>query len=286
MTDALSIAQAKADSRARAKRDKLYLANEILGYDFAWHTHVELFACYPKFDEEKPWVEQSAIKDLMVLWSRGHYKTTAVVVCVIQAILNFPNIRILLMQGSLKVTQTFLKQIMAHFTGEAENSRFRELFPEFCGSKAELKGTLNQFTTCARTRHQLAQATVTVGSSKSIKTGQHYDLGVFDDLVNEVNYQTPALLETLRKQFTLAQALIDPGCYRWVSGTRYAFGDLYEEILRWQAASGKWTVSVKDCWTDDGKNVRFPRFTKKNGELGGFTREELLEMQSNDPANL
>src|ERR1700676_2841501 len=232
------------------------------------------------------------MKDIMVLWSRGHYKTTAVVVKIIQAILNNPNIRILLMQGSIGVTKTLLKQVVAHFSGDAEGSRLAELFPEFCGTKTELGATVMQFTTPARTRKQLAQATVTVASPKSVKTGQHYDLGVFDDLVNDQNFRNAKLLDKVREDFTLAQALVDPGCYRWVTGTRYAFGDLYEHILRWQDKFGKWVVSVKDCWTDDSKGKpdlqktpRFPRFTKKSGEIGGFTLEELLQMQADDPQN-
>ena len=286
MSEILREAQSKVEARARAKKDKLYLANEVLGFDFQPDTHSELFGCYIPYDDSKPWAEQSDVKDRMVLWSRGHYKTTSIIVEIIQAIINHPNIRILLMQGSIKVTKTLLHQIKSHFLGEAEGSLFAELFPEFCGTKKELgENPTMQFTVPCRTRKQLAQATVTVASPKSIKTGQHYDMGVFDDLVNDQNCKSPTLLEKVQSDFTLAQALIDPGCYRFVTGTRYAFGDLYEQILRWQAADNKWTISVKDCWTDDGKEVRFPRFKKKNGEWGGFTREELEQMQRDDPAN-
>jgi predicted phage terminase large subunit-like protein len=291
-SEALDLARQKVEERARAKRDVFFLANDVLGFDFVPNVHAELFACYPKFDESKAWADQSELKDILVLWARGHYKTSAVIVKIIQAIINFPNIRILLMQGSIKVTKTLLKQIVTHFTGEAEGSRFKDLFPEMCGTKTELNASAMEFTTPARTRKQLAQATVTVASPRSIKTGQHYEIGVFDDLVNDQNYRNQTLMEKVREDFTLAQALIDPGGLRWCSGTRYAFGDLWEQILRWQASSGKWTVTVKTCWTDssDGlpyaeKTPRFPRYTKKNGELGGFTQEQLLQMQTDDPAN-
>lgn len=274
--------------RARAKRDVFFLANEVLGYDFQPDTHAELFACYTKYRDGVPWVEQDAVKNRLVLWSRGHYKTTAIVVVAIQAILNFPNIRILLMQGNIKLTKTLLRQIKSHFTGGASNSGLKELFPEFCGDARDLGPDPSlQFITPARTRNELAQATVTVASPRSIKTGQHYDLGIFDDLVTDQNYRNPKMLEKVTDDFTLAQALIDPGCYRLVSGTRYAFGDLYENIIRWHAASGNWIVTVKNCWSDDSqklpdaeKKPRFPRFTKKNGEIGGFTTAELLQMQA------
>lgn len=281
-----------SEYRARAKRDVFFLANEVLGYDFVWEVHAELFACYTKYREGVPWVEQDKVKNRLILWSRGHYKTTAIVVVAIQAILNNPDIRILLMQGNIKLTKTLLRQIRSHFTGDASSSRLKELFPEFCGTGKELGPDPSlQFITPARIRNELAQATVTVASPRSIKTGQHYDLGIFDDLVTDQNYRNPKMLEKVTDDFTLAQALIDPGCYRLVSGTRYAFGDLYENIIRWHAASGNWVVTVKNCWSDDSqllpdaqKVPRFPRFTKKNGEIGGFTTAELLQIQAESPS--
>lgn len=285
-----SLVEQKVADRARAKRDKFFLANDILGFDFQ-ECHAELFACFIQYDGSKSWAAQSDVKDRMVLWSRGHYKTTAVVVEIIQAVLNNPNVRILLMQGSIPVTKTLLKQVFAHFSGEAAGSRLMELFPEFCGIKKELHGTALQFTTCARTQLQLAQATVTVASPRSVKTGQHYDMGFFDDLVNDQNYRNQKLVEHVQEDFDLAQPLIDPSGYRFVTGTRYAFGDLYERILRRNATSGKWVISVTDCWTDsssalrdDQKIPRFPCFTKKNGEQGGFSLDLLLQMQTDNPA--
>lgn len=264
----------------------------MLGFDFQPETHAELFATFVQYDKDKPWAEQSSVHDRMILWSRGHFKTTAVIVDIIQAILNFPNLRLIIMQGSIQVTKTLLRQIVTHFTGEAHGSRLQELFPEFCGDKKALAASSMSFTTPARVMKQLAQATVTVASPRSVKTGQHYDGGYFDDLVNDQNFRNPKLIQKLQGDFTLAQALIDPGGYRCISGTRYAFGDLYEQIQRWQMTSGKWIISIKDCWTDATSSLpdtekipRLPRFKKRNGQLGGFTTAELLQMQDDDPQN-
>lgn len=280
--------QQRLDERARARTDRLFLANEILGYDFAEETHTELFEQYPEFHDNQPWSTQFPTRDILILWPRGHYKTTAVVVVVIQAVLNNPDIRVLLMQGTVKVTKTLLKQIASHFEGSASTSRLSELFPEFCGSKKELGLTAEQFVTPARTKKQLAQATVTVASPKSVKTGQHYDLGIFDDLVNDSNYRNPIQLAKVEEDFNMARPLIDPGCPRFVSGTRYAFGDLYENIIRKDSARSnqetqEWVISVKTCWLEDG-SPRFPQHTTKDGRTVGFTREMLLQMMRDDPA--
>lgn len=270
--------------RDKARTDLMYLACEVLGYDFTEETHRELFEQYPAFaDVEKtPWAEQFSKGDVLVLWPRGHFKSTAVVVLAIQAILLNPDIRILLMQGTIKVTKNLLKEIASHFDGSHSRSRLNELFPEFCGNKKQLLLSSDRFTTPARARKQLQQATCTVASPKSIKTGQHYDLGFFDDLVNDGNYRNPLLLAKVEEDFNMARPLVDPGCPRFVSGTRYAFGDLYENIIR--RNKGEWIVSVKTCWKDaDGTIPRFPQYKTKDGRLVGLTREMLMQIASDSP---
>lgn len=279
----------KLAERTKARTDRLYLACEVLGYDFTADTHQELFDQYPEFRDDKPWAEQFAKSDVLILWPRGHFKSTAVVVLAIQAILINPDIRILLMQGTIKVTKNLLREIASHFDGSHSRSKLKELFPEFCGLKKELQLSSDRFTTPARTRKQLQQATCTVASPKSIKTGQHYDLGFFDDLVNDGNYRNPLLLDKVEEDFNMARPLVDPGCPRFVSGTRYAFGDLYENIIRrvqTEIARGEnpsWVVSVKTCWRDDGKTPRFPQYKTKDGRLVGLTRDMLMQIASDSP---
>jgi len=186
------------------------------------------------------------------------------------------------MQGTLKVTKNMLKEITAHFLGTAINSRLSELFPEYCGTKKQLKLTAEAFTTPARKKVQLPQATVTVASPNSVKTGQHYDMGVFDDLIHDQNWNSQTKLQQAEDDFNGCQPLIDPGCYRLVSGTRYTFGDLYENIMR--KNDGSWKVSLKTCWTDDGTEVRFPQTKTKDGRFIGLTREMLMQIAKDTPS--
>lgn len=268
--------------RQRARTDRMFLAREVLGYDFTPETHQELFDSYPAFHDDRPWAEQFANGDVLILWPRGHFKSTAVIVLAVQAILCNPDIRILLMQGTIKVTKGLLAEIRSHFDGSHSRSKLKELFPEFCGDKSELKASADKFTTPARVRKQLQQATCTVASPKSIKTGQHYDLGFFDDLVNDANYRNPELLVKVEEDFNMARPLVDPGCPRFVSGTRYAFGDLYENIIR--RNQGEWSISVKTCWKDGADRVpRFPQYKTEDGRLVGLTREMLEQIERDSP---
>lgn len=273
--------QKKLEDRERCRREYQYLS-EVMGYDFVPSVHQELWDTLPDFDPGKPWAMQSEIKKWLVLWPRGHYKTTAIVVCIVRIILNFPDIRILIMQGSVVVTRNMLHEIKSHFTGENTNSRIRELFPEFC---AEKLGNVSHFTVPARKNKGLAQATVTVASPRSVKTGQHYDIFFPDDLVNDQNYRSQRLLAKVKQDFSMCLPLIDPPHYAVMTGTRYAFGDLYEELIRWN--KGEWKVSQKTCWVDDieGGAPRFQLQASKNkpDKIIGFTREGLLLMQESDP---
>jgi hypothetical protein len=284
--DLMKQAEKIVSDRARCKTDKLFLA-EVMGNDFVEAVHAELFDLYIKYDPAQPWQKQSEHKKRLILWPRGHFKSRSIQVEIVQIILNFPDIRILIMQGSVGITQVLLHEIKCHFTGENTNSRLRELFPEFCADKL---GNADSFTVPARKNKGLAQATVTVASPRKIKTGQHYDIGFFDDLVNDANYRSARLLQKVREDFNMCLPLIDPPFYVFITGTRYAHGDLYEQIIRFNT-KGEWLVTLKDCWTDDSKGllnenkiVRFPQQLTRNGlKFVGFTREDLLLMQANDP---
>src|SRR5579859_7922017 len=239
-------AKQKVELRQRARTDKLFLAG-ILGYDFQADIHQDLFDQYIPFDNRplkqdlvttgadgkktvipagtpKPYFDQHKIKDRLTLWSRGFFKTTSIVVEIVQTILNFPDVSIMLMQSTQKNTQQLLREVKGHFDGSNPNSKLDEVFPEFCRAKL---GTAMAFTVPARQRVR-KDPTVFVASPKSVKAGLHPDVGFFDDLVTEINYRSPELMAKVIEDFGHFVPLINPGGYRYVTGARYTFGDLYE----------------------------------------------------------
>jgi predicted phage terminase large subunit-like protein len=283
----------REEGRKKCKTNKQFLS-EVLGYDFVPAVHQPLWDQFFQYDENKPFAKQSDIAKILILWPRGHYKTTAVVVDIIQAILNFPDIRILIMRGSIAITKTWLNEIRAHFTGKNPNSKLADYFPEFC-TDGELGNSMS-FTVPARKQLGLAQATVTVASPKSVKTGTHYDIGFFDDLVNDQNYRSKTLLMKIQQDFFACLPLIDPPFFAIMTGTRYAFGDVYENIMK-ANKHGEWRVSFRICWADEARTIPlFPQQAAKDrpwidedgighvgGKLIGFTREQLNFMQEGDP---
>lgn len=281
------------ENRRRCKTDKQYLS-EVLGYDFVPAVHSELWKQFFQYSDHKPWAKQSDLAKILILWPRGHFKTTAVVVDIIQAILNFSDIRILIMRGSIGITKAWLAEIKAHFTGTNPNSHLADYFPEFC-APLDLDNQM-AFTVAPRRNKGLAQATVTVASPKSIKTGTHYDIGFFDDLVNDQNYRSAVLLKKVQQDFFACMPLIDPPFFAVMTGTRYSFGDVYENIMR-ANVRGEWRVSFRTCWADEAQII--PLFPQQpaidrpwtddqgightGGKLVGFTKEQLDFMRDGDP---
>jgi predicted phage terminase large subunit-like protein len=200
----------------------------------------------------------------------------------IQLILNFPDIRILIMKGKLEHSRQLLQSIRSHFTGEAYGSRLKELFPEFCEGK---KGKADSWTTSARIRKNQTQPTLAVASPQALKTGEHFDVGFFDDLVHEKNFRNPALVQKAIDDFNHYTPLVQHG-YKYVTGTRYVFGDLYEWIIDKNMETESWKITQKACWTeqpDGSKEVLFKRRVLPDGRPIGFTLEMLLRIQMEDP---
>lgn len=281
------------EARQRCLIDKQFLS-EVLGYDFVPAVHADLWKQFFQYDKMKPWALQSETAKVLVLWPRGHFKTTAVIVDIIQAILNFPDIRILIMRGSIGITEAWLGEIKAHFTGRNPNSRLAEYFPEFC-APLDVDNS-REFTVAARRNKGLAQETVTVASPKSVKTGTHYDIGFFDDLVNDQNYRSKTLLMKVQQDFFACMPLIDPPFFAIMTGTRYAFGDVYENIQK-ANVKAEWRVSFRTCWADVLQTIPlFPQqpaidrpwidehgIGHQGGKLVGFTKEMLDAMRDADP---
>jgi predicted phage terminase large subunit-like protein len=275
-----------ARDRERARTDKIYLANEVLGYTFQPDVHQELFDQLLPMNPSKPLIALDDKKDRLILWPRGHYKSTAMTVECIQLLLNYPDIRICIMRSTLRLSREWLNEIAGHFTGEAQGSRLGELFPEFCGTRKQLKLTADKFISPARKQKQLRQASVFVASFTSDTTGNHMEVLISDDQMTKDNYQKPERLEKVITGFWALTPQVEPGFYKYVVGTRYAHGDLYDDIIR-KNTNGNWIVTIKDCWTDDGEGVRFPQRTVKlkSGyeKTIGFTRELLAQIQQDDP---
>lgn len=259
----------KAEARQKAKTDAVYLS-ELLGYDLQEDVHTDLMGALKSPHDKR-----------LILWPRGHFKTSAVVVELVRRILNDPNIRILVMQATLKLTRGWVKEIRSHFDGTNSKSRLPELFPEFCW--VGKKGDSLSFTSPARTRKHLKEATVTGASPRATQTGQHYTLMAFDDLVNTSNFRNVEMLDKLESEFYHFLPLLDPGGDVLVTGTRYSFADIYARIITKDRGINEWAISIRGVYREDGSLLFAERLVKDGSRKVGFTLELLASLKRQDP---
>lgn len=282
----------KFQQRNRAKFNPLYLS-EILGYDFHLVNHgLDLIRSVgPDVTESdslglpNQLFDLDTMKNRLVLWARGHFKTSAVVLKIVQLVLCYPDIRILLMQSTVKNSRGLLREVKSHFNGQNQMSKLPTLFPEYCNTETRM-GTAEGFVSPARKRTHLKEWTVGIASPKSVKTGQHYDAMFADDLVNDQNFRSKEQQEKTIEDFKNYTPLIEPGGFKTVTGTRYTFADLYGHIIREDAERREWDVNIRTCWIDGdrSKGVLFPQVKTEDNRTIGFTVELLDKIQKDDPA--
>lgn len=281
----------KTQQRNKCRFDPVYLS-KALGYNFHEVSHgLELLRSVApdilesdKFGTAVPLFELSEIKNRLVLWARGHYKTSAIVLRIVQFVLAYPDIRILLMQSTVKNSRGLLREVKSHFNGQNQMSKLPILFPEFCNTETRM-GTAEGFVSPARKRTHLKEWTVGIASPKSVKTGQHFDFMCADDLVSDQNFRSKEQQEKTIEDFQNYTPLIEPGGFKTVTGTRYTFADLYGHLIRGDAERREWDISIRTCWRDGlrANGVLFPQVKTDDGRTIGFTPELLDKIFKDDP---
>lgn len=295
----------------RAKTDHLWLGNEVLGYDFQENPHRGLFNSFLQKDPEgcscghllgkhnsvgicmepgccclksrrKTLPElDPEIKHRLILWQRGAFKTSGIVVEAVQLILNFPNIRIMILAGSLDESKKRLEEIKSHFEDWGEDDKLHDLFPEFCSKVKGRKMGNSRRWVCPARKRKLKDPTLAVFSPKVLKTGTHFDVILIDDLVNELNCKTAEGLQKAIADYKSILPVLEPDGYIYLTGTRYDFSDCYgwiQETIKEEKLQ-HWLVSLRTCWITRCKHAGCDHADVRHMDGGGRCGVEGCECQ-------
>lgn len=229
--------------RALAPTDPLAFGEYVFGHQPARH-HKELVEfILERFDRHENGV---------VLEPRGHAKTTwGNTILLSWLIARHPNIRVGLISNTAKQSNDFSRAI--RWTLEA-NDRFQEVFGRKVGPKWTDVEWVQKDSALAGTK----DVTMYSAGAGGAIISKRFDLILCDDILDEENCATPEQREKVANWFwkTLKPCLA-PGGSIIVMGTRWAEGDLYQELVE----DKKWPSLVKGAiWYDaDDVDRREPK---------------------------
>lgn len=240
--------------RERCLNDPWFLFFHVLGYkDIDNSLHRDMVTRWQRRKHR-----------LMTMWQvpRSHLKTSLWTIgFTIWELLHDPNMRILIVSGKYEMAEDILADVRSHFDS---NPVFRWLFPEYCLDLAKQKEEYrSQARYCNWTGHRIdlpcgsrinkKEGNIEVLAGESAKPGKHYDLLLYDDLVNEENVATRHYRGKIWTWFLNSYQLRDrpkgEGASRIrVIGTRWHYDDIYgrieEQEMRYREETGrkKWLL--------------------------------------------
>ncbi len=207
--------------RKRCKEDLRFLVTKIMQMP-RWSS--------PLHDDLVKMVDSPGDRKLILL-PRGHQKSTIITVAwVIQQLLRDPNLRIMIISATWKLSKDLLHQIKAVLT----TSPLKDLFGDF--STNQTRFTTEFIDIAQRTKHT-KDPSISTGGIDTGKTGSHCDLLVFDDICSPENTTTAEQINKTLESFRDCLPLLDPGGRIVMIGTRYAMSDAYGYILENEARS-------------------------------------------------
>jgi len=212
--------------------DAFFLGYEVLGLKKAKRNNRILID--PNFHR---WlVEQFVDESVLMLVPRRHMKTTWVKVKIIQKLLQNPKLRI----GLFSVTSNLVKAELASIVQMLQTPMLLELFPEVIPRPTKLRqGRPLNWARCTEDKLLLmheegAQAQenqIEAWGADSGFTGRHYDIHVYDDIIDKDTVRTPAALRKTEEWYAYVQAVMEPDGIEWMVGTPYHYSDIYARMI-------------------------------------------------------
>ena len=192
-----------------------------------------------RYDAFHPWLfercrEVEADPDgYLDLWARYHYKSSiGTFAGVIQEVLIDPEITIAIMSSTNKVAVPFLVQIQQEFE---TNEDLKRIHKDVLWADPRKESPLwsRDKGIIVNRRGNPKEATIEAfGVIDGMRTGKHYKLLDYDDLVDESMVDNPDIVKKVTQRWELSDSLGDLiRTRKWHWGTRYSYADTYGVII-------------------------------------------------------
>jgi phage terminase large subunit-like protein len=195
-------------------------------------THRPLCDVFIKKDDTKSIADQDPVyKERFILYPRGSFKSSIDVIDSVQWILNFPDIRILYLTATDKLAAGFVDETRGHFVIREDPSPMNLFFPEFCVDEKKLVGETFNCPIWLANQVTRKESTIMAASIISTVSGLHFEIIKPDDMVDNINSQTPEGCAKVSKNWDIDKNMLVTYGYVVMLGTRYAEEDRYGEEI-------------------------------------------------------
>jgi hypothetical protein len=167
------------------------------------------------------------------LWARYHYKSSiGTFAGIIQEIIVDPEITVAIISGTNAVARPFLQQIQEELE---TNEDLQRIHSDVFWSEPRKEAPLwsREKGLKLKRRGNPKEATIEAfGLIDGARTGRHFALLVYDDLIDETMVGTPEMIQKVTQKWELSDNLGQmKGTRKWHFGTRYSYADTYGVIL-------------------------------------------------------
>ncbi len=225
----------------------------------------------------------------LVLWPRGHQKSTMLAYWAAWHIINNPTTTVLYASATSSLAESQLNFIKTILDSEI----VRKYWPELISNEEGRRTMWRSDAICVdhekRTREAVRDPTVKCVGVGANFVGFHADIVLLDDIVVRDNADTKTERDKLKGWYSLLTSILNPGGMIKAVGTRYHPEDLYDNLV----------TMVEEIYDDEGdieKEVRvytysmevvevdgqflWPRQRRTDGNWYGFDKKQLARIKA------